>query len=940
MKTDFQQGIITYPTSSGQQVFLAKTGSYVSLQTVNGRTDITFAHGTENYLYTESSDVPNAWGPLQPTTNYWLYWDINLLTAIRTFGFTTLTPVYGSTAPTSPAPDQHWFDTANKKMFVYQSGGWREVVRVFAAKVNGSTFTGLGSGVTGKPFAGTQVGLTAAGVSAGRIIVDNTGTPIRRANGLFFTTEDDFFVEGSPVNVIRLEANILNATALENIAKHQVVKFSHFGQINLATYNDIQTTMLAMSMEDLLNNQTGTLCAQGVIINPDWNFQTVGASLWVTGSGLLTETDPHITDPITYPVSKVPVARVLSQTSIFFDQGLGGKGDKGDAGDVSPLATELVYGISRLSVAAANPANPIVVGDNDPRLTPYTHPTTHPSTIITTAPYSFLTGATLNLQLQELANRTYTLDSLSDVAVPTPNTNDYLQWNGTNWVNAPVATGVSFALHAPTSATPQYSFEDNTTSGMTYTTANGPVPFVASQPHDMILLNVNQGTAPSSNPSALYFSTGASSSVSGFGNSMFFVCGDTTATGNFGGVIYFKTGDTPLSLYSGCNIFATSASEVSGGIINLVAGSYNTDITGGNILCTGGVPTQGGGITISGGLGTPTVSGGSVSIVGGGNVPVLRGEITVSGETYESTAGGANVFIHAGNAAVSTKTGGTLMLQSGDGFATGTAEAGHVWLTSGAAQGATRTHGNIYIQAGNTNASTTQPSTGASGGDIVLSPGRGTTAGLVKITGDSRQPQLRLQKSDTTGVTIQPSSSMVALSTYTITLPTTAGTTGQVLTTDGSGVTSWTTPAGGGGGVTITDDTTTNAFRYIPFASITSGTLSAANVSSTKLQYNPSTGTVYATNFNTTSDLNLKTNIITIGNGLSIVEQLRGVGFTWKSPEIPSFGVIAQEIEQLIPAAVGIGGDGFKTVNYNMLIPFLIEAIKELSARVYQLENK
>ena len=152
---------------------------------------------------------------------------------------------------------------------------------------------------------------------AGRIVVDNTGTPIRRVSGQFFTTEDDFFVNGSPVNVIRLEANVLNGTALENIARYQVVKFTHFGKINLATYNDTQETVIAMAMEDMLINQTGTLCAQGVIINPEWNFQNVGAPVWIDGYGLLTETNPSITDPMTHPTDKVPVGRVLTPTSIF-----------------------------------------------------------------------------------------------------------------------------------------------------------------------------------------------------------------------------------------------------------------------------------------------------------------------------------------------------------------------------------------------------------------------------------------------------------------------------------------------------------------------------------------------------------------------------------------------------------------------------------------------
>jgi hypothetical protein len=46
------------------------------------------------------------------------------------------------------------------------------------------------------------------------------------------------------------------------------------------------------------------------------------------------------------------------------------------------------------------------------------------------------------------------------------------------------------------------------------------------------------------------------------------------------------------------------------------------------------------------------------------------------------------------------------------------------------------------------------------------------------------------------------------------------------------------------------------------------------------------------------------------------------------------YGVIAQEIENILPDAVSINSQGNKTVNYNALIPLLVEAVKELSAKV------
>ena len=73
-----------------------------------------------------------------------------------------------------------------------------------------------------------------------------------------------------------------------------------------------------------------------------------------------------------------------------------------------------------------------------------------------------------------------------------------------------------------------------------------------------------------------------------------------------------------------------------------------------------------------------------------------------------------------------------------------------------------------------------------------------------------------------------------------------AGTTGQVLTSNGSGAPTWSTPATA---VTLSDDTTTAATRYPLFASATSGSASTIYTSSTKYQYNPSTGVLTATQF-------------------------------------------------------------------------------------------
>ena len=96
-------------------------------------------------------------------------------------------------------------------------------------------------------------------------------------------------------------------------------------------------------------------------------------------------------------------------------------------------------------------------------------------------------------------------------------------------------------------------------------------------------------------------------------------------------------------------------------------------------------------------------------------------------------------------------------------------------------------------------------------------------------------------------------------------------------------------------------------------------------------------GTITATDFNSTSDLNLKENIKTVENSLDTIEHLRGVSFDWKETGKGSYGVIAQELAEVLPDLVSYGE--IKTVNYNGLIGVLIEAVKELKAEVEELKN-
>lgn len=98
-------------------------------------------------------------------------------------------------------------------------------------------------------------------------------------------------------------------------------------------------------------------------------------------------------------------------------------------------------------------------------------------------------------------------------------------------------------------------------------------------------------------------------------------------------------------------------------------------------------------------------------------------------------------------------------------------------------------------------------------------------------------------------------------------------------------------------------------------------------------------GNVTAAGFFHSSDARLKENVTTIG-GVEIVSKLRGVSFDWKKDGSSGAGVIAQEVEAVLPSAVHTDAEGMKSVDYAQLIAPLIEAVKEQQAQIDALKKE
>jgi uncharacterized coiled-coil protein SlyX len=90
------------------------------------------------------------------------------------------------------------------------------------------------------------------------------------------------------------------------------------------------------------------------------------------------------------------------------------------------------------------------------------------------------------------------------------------------------------------------------------------------------------------------------------------------------------------------------------------------------------------------------------------------------------------------------------------------------------------------------------------------------------------------------------------------------------------------------------------------------------------------------------SDEKLKENILQISSAGDIINQLRGVTFTWKSDVEKNqvSGFIAQEVRKVLPGLVSVLNDGTLSLNKDGILPYLVEAVKENNGKITAINTK
>jgi len=413
----------------------------------------------------------------------------------------------------------------------------------------------------------------------------------------------------------------------------------------------------------------------------------------------------------------------------------------------------------------------------------------------------------------------------------TGNSGKYLTTDGTNASWATTGGGLTIALDTTTNATRYLAFT-SATSG-TITTEN-----------------VSSGLTFNPSSSTLTATTFVGA-LTGNASTATLATSSTNLAGGAGGSLPYQTG-------SGATTFLAAGSNgqyltLSGGVPTWANLTYVSSFSGGttgltpNTATTGAVTLAGTLAVANGGTGVTTSSGASSVVLRDSNVNVTANDfyegftnVAAAGTTVTLTAASTPNFVITGSGGQTYKlpdattlptgaiytfnnnqTSGAITVQNSSGTSVVSVPSGGfveiILLTNSVAAGTWDYH---FQAPSNVSWST---NTFSYSGSITNATWNGVSIGA--IYGGTGQT------SYTTGDILYASATNTLSKLA-------AGTNGYVLTLSG-GVPTWSATTAA---TSISDDTSTNSTRYINFTSATSGTLSTIYTSSTKLQYNPSTG--------------------------------------------------------------------------------------------------
>lgn len=226
---------------------------------------------------------------------------------------------------------------------------------------------------------------------------------------------------------------------------------------------------------------------------------------------------------------------------------------------------------------------------------------------------------------------------------------------------------------------------------------------------------------------------------------------------------------------------------------------------------------------------------------------------------------------------------------------------------------------------------------GISGGSLYLNPGSTSGTSGIVIASDGR---IGIKKSPAANVELDVNGDIAATTVTAGTITATTSFVGGTI----SGTALTITP--GASSLQALTATTISGTTITATSGLSSNTINPRTGSLVTINNNAQingaltvTGTVTAQSYMHSSDERLKQDIIPVTDAVNKVKAINGVYFKYKGKDEQKMGLIAQNVEKVVPEVVATDADGMKSVDYSSLVALLIEAVKEQQVMIDELKE-